>query len=125
MKIETELDGAVVGAIERHYLNAIEKHPYFCDVLFRENRKRVDGGHNRHLELCRKNIVERIRESEADFLDVAECEVAEAFAAYCNGDVPQTIEEVYDVIAVLLRVVDVLQGRQALGRPKEDEVAKC
>lgn len=124
MRIETDLNGAVVGAIERHYFNAKEKHPYFCDMLFHDNRKRVDGGHNRHLELCRRNLVERIRESEADFLDVADCEVAEAFVAYCNGDVPQTIEEVYDVIAVLLRVIDVLQGRQALGKQKEREVAR-
>lgn len=124
MRIETDLDGSVVGAIERHYMSAIEKHPYFCDVLFRENRKRVDGGPVRHLVLCRKHLAEIIQAGDADFLDVADCEVAEAFAAYCNGDVPQTIEEVYDVIAVLLRVVDVLQGRQALGRPKEGEVAE-
>ena len=33
MKIETELDGRTVGAIERHYFHAREKHPYFCDRL--------------------------------------------------------------------------------------------
>lgn len=124
MNIETDLDGAVVDAIERHYRNAKEKHPYFCDVLFREDRKRVDGGPDAHLATGRAHLDGMIRRGEADFLDVADCEVAEAFAAYCNGDVPQTIEEVYDVIAVLLRVIDVLQGRQALGRPKEGEVAR-
>lgn len=124
MRIETALDGAVVGAIERHYKHAREKHPYFCDVLFREDRKRVDGGPDAHLATGRTHLDRMIRFGEADFLDVADCEVAEAFAAYCNGDVPQTIEEVYDVIAVLLRVVDVLEGRQALGGPKEGEVAR-
>lgn len=124
MRIETDLEGAVVGAIERHYKHAKEKHPHFCDMLFRDNRKLVDGGRNRHLELCRKNLVERIRKSEVDFIDVADCEVAEAFVAYCDGDIPQTVEEIYDTVAVLLRVVDVLEGRQALGRPTEGEVAK-
>lgn len=125
MKIETDLDGAVVSAIERHYMHANEKHPYFCDALFRENRKNVDGGPDRHLKLCRKNMRDRIRGGELDFLDVAECEVAELFVAWCNGNTTDAIEETYDVIAVLLRVIDVLQGRQALGRPKECEVAKC
>lgn len=122
MRIETDLDSDKVYAIEKHYLEAREKHPYFCDVLFREDRKRVDGGPDEHLAMCRAYLDRMLRLGEVDFLDVADCEVAEAFAAYCNGDVPKTIEEVYDVIAVLLRVVDVLQGRQELGRPNEGEV---
>lgn len=39
-------------------------------------------------------------------------------AAVANGDKAQAVEELYDCISVLLRTVDVLEGRQALGRPK-------
>ena len=33
----------------------------------------------------------------------------------------KNFEECYDAIAVLLRVVDVIEGRQALGKPQEGE----
>lgn len=36
---------------------------------------------------------------------------------YC--DIENAINEAYDVIAVLLRVIDVLEHRQPLGKPKE------
>lgn len=39
-------------------------------------------------------------------------------AALANGDKAQAVEELYDVIAVLLRTVYALEGRQKLGRPK-------
>lgn len=50
---------------------------------------------------------------------LANCEVAEICDAIARGDKAAAIEECYDVIAVLLRMVDVLEGRQGLGRPKE------
>jgi hypothetical protein len=43
--------------------------------------------------------------------------------AIANGDTDAAIEEAYDAIAVLLRVIDVLEGHQELGSPnKESEV---
>jgi len=47
--------------------------------------------------------------------------VWEATEALANGDKAQAVEELYDCISVLLRTVDVLEGRQKLGRPKEAE----
>ena len=32
------------------------------------------------------------------------------------------VEECYDAIAVLLRVIDVLEGRQELGRPERGDL---
>lgn len=119
MRIETDLDGAVVAAIERHYNHAKEKHPYFCDMLFRADRHNTDKSAERHLELCRKNLANMTTIGTVDFIDVADCEVAEVFEAFCDGDNAHAIEELYDTIAVFLRAIDVLEGRQALGRPKE------
>ena len=50
--------------------------------------------------------------------ELADCEVWEATEALANGDKAQAVEELYDCISVLLRTVDVLEGRQALGKPK-------
>ena len=38
-----------------------------------------------------------------------------------NGGEARAVEELYDCISVLLRTVDVLEGRQALGKPKGGE----
>ena len=49
------------------------------------------------------------------------CEVWEVHDALFRGDNAHAVEECYDAIAVLLRVVDVIEGRQALGKPQEGE----
>lgn len=123
MKIETDLDGAVVAAIERHYEHAKKKHPYFCDKLFFHTFG--EGGDTSCLtakeELleCRKFVGFLMRHKRLSAYALARCEMYEAQEAYACGDTAAAVEECYDAIAVLLRVVDVLQGRQALGRPKK------
>lgn len=100
--------------IRAHYAHAIEKHPYFCDKVFSDRRSSVDPVVR--LRVCRNLLKTCIKESDVDFLDVADCELAEAYEAFCNGDKAQAVEELYDMIAVCLRTIDVLEGRQALGK---------
>ena len=122
MKIETDLDGAVVGAIERHYKHAKEKHPYFCDIICRD-KTQFDGA-SFLLDDYRQRIKCSIDSKVLCWSDLLGCEMYEALVEIGNGKTAAAVEECYDAIAVLLRVVDVLQGRQALGRPKESEVAR-
>ena len=42
----------------------------------------------------------------------------ETLEALANGDKAHAVEELYDMIAVCLRTIDVLEGRQKLGKPK-------
>lgn len=121
MKIETDLDGAVVGAIERHYKKAREKHPYFCDTLLYQKWSRDDLVTK--LNVDRLNLLEAVHTGTVSMPHVLCCEVSE-MALDIYDQKPHAVEECYDCIAVLLRVIDVLQGRQALGKPKEGEVAK-
>lgn len=122
MRIETDLDGAVVGAIERHYFNAKEKHPYFCDQLLSNvvNGRSLDA----LLADISTDIVRNAKTGSVAATYVLDCELCEMESAIAWGDTSAAVEECYDAIAVLLRVVDVLEGRQTLGRPKEGEVAK-
>lgn len=122
MKIETPLDGAVVCAIERHYKRAKEKHPYFCDIICRD--KTWFDGASFLLNDYRQRIRCSIDSETLCWSDLLGCEVYEALVEIGNGKTSNAVEECYDAIAVLLRVVDVLEGRQALGRPNEGEVAK-
>ena len=47
------------------------------------------------------------------------CGVWEVHDALLHGDNAHAVDECYDAIAVLLRVVDVIEGRQALGKPNK------
>ena len=42
----------------------------------------------------------------------------EAIEAIANGDTVNAVEECFDAIAVLLRVIDVLEGRQKIDNPE-------
>lgn len=117
MRIETDLDGAVVAAIERHYKHAKRKHPYFCDMVSHDYWRLQDVQDN--LARMRSYLQKDAERHDLDALSVLYCEVRELEEALCRGDTAAVIEETYDCIAVLLRVIDVLEGRQALGRPKE------
>ena len=122
MRIETELDGKTVGAIERHYFNAMEKHPYFCDELTPSNYGVEDtDGHLRVLRNALKNAVES---GHLAMPDVLNCEIEEMMNAIIHGDTAAAVEECYDAIAVLLRVTDVLEGCQPLGKPGAKEGAE-
>ena len=129
MRIETGLYGAVVGAIERHYKKAKEKHPYFCDgltggdVYGRESRLSQYEYYDAELRLCRDEVRNRSENGTLKAEHILQCEYREVLAAYARGDNAAAVEECYDAIAVLLRVIDVLEGRQTLGKPTEGEVA--
>ena len=122
MRIETDLDGAVVGAIERHYFNAKEKHPYFCGMVTRDLWTVKDVQDN--LKRIRQYIEQDIERHEVEALSLLICETREFEEAVALKDTTAAVEELYDVIAVCLRIIDILEGRQALGRPKEGEVTK-
>lgn len=115
MRIKTFLDGAVVAAIERHYSHAKEKHPYFCDELTRFDE------HYWLVKECgdKQTLARRGEIGNFGADDVLTSEVSELFHAVAKGDKENAVEEAYDAIAVLLRIIDVLEHRQHLGKPKE------
>lgn len=122
MRIETDLDGAVVSAIERHYFKAKEKHPYFCDMVTRDlwTVKDIKG----NLKRIRQYIEQDVARHEVEATSLLICEMREFEEAMTLKDTAAAVEELYDVIAVCLRIIDVLEGRQALGKPEGGEVAK-
>jgi hypothetical protein len=110
-----------IEKIREHYEHAKQKHPYFCDSLLPkyiskpDRCKQIKGC----LEASRLEIEERTAENILTPRDLLNCEVWEINEAVNNGDTAAAVEECYDAIAVLLRMVDVLEGRQALGNPNE------
>ena len=106
--------------IERHYNRAKERHPYFCDKLFFHTFG--EGGDTDYqtareeLAECREFIDFMIRHNRLSAYAVVRCEFYEAQEAYARGDTAAAVDECFDCIAVLLRTIDVLEGRQKLGR---------
>lgn len=98
-----------------HYRNARAKHPYFADSL----AGRVDYYSKLRLDHLRESVSLEKQIGQVRALTLLQCEIAEAMDAHANGDTAPAIEECYDTIAVLMRMIDVLEGRQALGKPKE------
>ena len=110
------------GRIASHYLHAREKHPYFCDMIEPPvPTDKAKKAQNDQLEWTRLIIKTDARRGSLRFGDLLECEVREAYEALYNGDKAQAVEELYDCIAVCLRAIDVIEGRQKLGKPEEGE----
>lgn len=112
------IDAAVVLKIAEHYCQAKRKHPYFADRLFLLDDNDAEEA-KRDLESVRMLLNIERKQGKVYAETLANCEVAEVCDAIARGEKAMAVEECYDVIAVLLRMVDVLEGRQALGNPNK------
>jgi hypothetical protein len=70
------------------------------------------------LQRARERLRQEIDSQSVTPRDVLDCEVWEAMEAFVNGNTAHAVDECYDAIAVLLRTIDVLEGRQKLGKPE-------
>ena len=118
---EATIDAEVVLRIAEHYCHARAKHPYFADLMFLDENDAEDA--KRYLGIVRTILNIERKKGELYAETLVNCEVAEICDAIARGHKDHAVDECYDAIAVLLRMVDVLEGRQKLGKPKESEVA--
>lgn len=102
----------LVEAME-HYRHAREKHPYFADSLGEPSDyySKVRLNHWRTVISMEKQI------GHVRALTLLQCEIAEIMDAKSRNETAHAIEECYDAMAVLMRMIDVLEGRQKLGKP--------
>ncbi len=114
-----------IEKIREHYEHAKRKHPCFCDWVIpqtytpKQIRERIDAT----LKKCREDIALAQGVGILSWDDILNCEVWEVFDAIAKGDTAHAVEECYDAIAVLLRTVDVLEGRQKLGNMETNDEA--
>ena len=102
--------------ILEHYDHAREKHPYFCDRILYDGWTRMDLALK--LEYDRKRLHDAVNTGTSSMPHIMSCEMSEALIEIANNNTPAAVEELYDAIAVLLRTIDVLEGRQKLGKPE-------
>ena len=103
-----------------HYAKALRKHPRFADALFdwRELTHPFSGV----AALAQSRLKSRrsfVKNGERNYRlianDLLDCEIAEAFDAHEQGDKAATVSELYDAVAVLMRMIAVVEGKQTLG----------
>ena len=99
----------------KYYAHAREKHPYFCDKITNFDSSEKVG---LRLDECRSEI--RYMELNGTVVPrvLLNCEWLEAIESYLRGDKAHAVEELYHCIAVCLRAIDVIEGRQKLGKPQ-------
>jgi len=108
-----------IQKIQQHYEHARKKHPYFCDMLHPEwmDASQRDFKIAKSLAKLRELIQAQVATNGVMWDTLLDCEVWEVHEAIQLGHPEFAVEECYDAIAVLLRVIDVLEGRQPLGNP--------
>lgn len=104
--IETNLPAEVIATIDIHLTKAETKHPFFAASII-PSRLRNKEVINLMLKESRDD-----REKTKSVYDVLMQENYEIFEAVQNNDLIDARQEIYDSIAVLLRLDKVLQEKQ-------------
>lgn len=109
-----------IDEIARSYEHAKKEHGYFADSLGElrgKNAVEVVEGILRIQLGMRSRAIEK---GNVDALeDVMQCELWELRLALTKGEMDEAKAKCYSSMAVLLRIVDVIEGRQKLGKEGE------
>ena len=95
-----------------HYAKALRKHPRFADALFGDDA--ADDAQD-VLDAMRRELDYLAKNNWLDASALATCEICEAQLANAKGDKTACVEELYDAVAVLMRMIAVVEGKQRLG----------
>ena len=104
--IETNLTAEVIEAIDRHLTKAETKHPFFAESIIPARLRNIET-----IKLLLRESRED-REKTKSIYDVLMQENYEIFEAVQDNNLINARQEIYDTIAVLLRLDKVLQEKQ-------------
>lgn len=99
-----------IGRASAHYMHACEKHPHFADTLLPDNATPFDI--RNRLKECRVELANESQQRRVNAMALLDCEVAEACHEIIRNNRQKAIEEIYDAIAVLFRMADLLEKRK-------------
>lgn len=117
--IETDLPAVVIEAIDRHLTKAETKHPFFAASIL----PAIFSNTEFIKKLLKKSREDR--EKTKSVYDVLMQENYEIFEAIQENDLESARQEIYDSIAVLLRLDKVLQEKQRNEDFKRNDIPLC
>ena len=107
-----------------HYAKAVRKHPRFADRLFcrgevmKSKYGEILPDLERSLARERDDIARDDANGQLEARSLLACEFREAYAERLRGDAAACVDELYDAVAVLMRMIAVVEGKQRLGGAK-------
>ena len=107
-----------------HFLKAVRKHPRFTDMLFcrgevmKSKYGEILPDLERSLARERDDIACDDAAGKLEARSLLACEFREAYAECLRGDKAACVDELYDAVAVLMRMIAVIEGKQKLGGEK-------
>lgn len=114
--IETNLPSHIIVEIDRHLTKAETKHPFFAASII-------------PVRLCNPETIKLLlqesrdnREKTQSVYDVLMEEFGEIFEAVQDNNIKEARYEIYDTIAVLLRLDKVLQEKQRNEDSKRNDI---
>jgi hypothetical protein len=117
--IETNLPSHIIVEIDRHLTKAETKHPFFAASII-------------PVRLCNPETIKLMlqesrdnREKTQSVYDVLMEEIYETFEAIQNNDFKNARYEIYDSIAVLLRLDKLLQEKHRNEDFKKNDIPLC
>ena len=119
----TPLNADIVNAIPSefshravaHFAKALRKHPRFADALFPSTDVAEAG---QSLQEARDLVAHFVTNGGVDGVMLAQCEIAESQFANAMHQKAACVDELYDAVAVLMRMIAVVEGKQELGGEK-------
>ena len=105
-----------------HYAKALRKHPRFADALFAtyepDEREREDALQAAELDLeeTREDLYLSSRDGSLEARFLLGCEMEEAYVEHLKGNKATCVDELYNAVAVLMRMIAVVEGKQRLGK---------
>ena len=109
-----------ISNILKHYADAREKHPYFCDGIspFDIGYAQMDQTFEEVVEERRDDVAYHAKKHSLLLEHLIDCEWSEVICEYDRGNDALAVQKLYDLAVLCLRAIDVLEGRQKLGKPK-------
>lgn len=120
-----EFDCEHYGRVRNNYAVAREKHPDFCNwVLPRETTRDIKDKIAHNLLRVRGRIAEAEEKGVLGWDDILDCQMWQVFDSLAKGDNPKAVKTMYKMIAIILRSIDVVEGRQELKQGRMQEKAE-
>lgn len=109
-----------VSNILKHYAHAKEKHPYFCDGItpFDIGYAPMSQPYEEVVDERRDVVANKAIKHSLLLEHLIDCEYSEVLCEYDRGNNALAVQKLYDLVVLCLRTIDVLEGRQKLGKPE-------
>jgi len=102
-----------IEAIEKALEHAKAKHPHFCDEICNAHTL---GQSSETLKFQRRMLKRQVDGGYSSAATILICELAEAIEAYAHGDFAHCLEELAQVGAVNVRMMDAVEEKMKGGQ---------